>query len=194
MLQETNEIERFYETFDPWNYETTPDDIKRRDIILSEIPDQHYEYDLDLGCGHGFITRHIPASHIIGVDVSANAIKQAKVIIDQERKKTTRLKHKSITYTQSNILDIMDNSDISDTLSNFGGFDLIIITGILYSHYIGGSSTFLTKMIDSLLKDDGVLLTCHIDEWYSMRFPFFLVENYYFSYRTYTQNLEVYIK
>jgi len=194
MLQETNEIEHFYETFDPWNYETTPDDIKRRDVILSEIPDQHYEYALDLGCGHGFITRHIPASHIIGADISANAIKQAKVTIDQEREKTTRLKHKSITYTQSNILDIMDNSNIADTLSQFGGFDLIIITGILYSHYVGSSSTFLTEMIDSLLKDDGILLTCHIDEWYSMRFPFFLIENYYFSYRNYTQNLEVYIK
>ena len=194
MLQKINDIEIFYETFDPWNYEATPDDIKRRDIILSEIPNQHYEYALDLGCGHGFITRYIPASHIIGVDVSANAIKQAQSIIYQEKEKNTRLKHKSITYTQSNILDTMDNSDISDTLSKIGGFDLIIITGILYSHYIGSSSTFLTEMIDSLLKNDGILLTCHIDEWYTMRFPFFLMENYYFSYRTYTQNLEVYIK
>jgi len=76
MIQSLDEIEKWYKTKDPWQYETTKDDLLRKDILLSELPSQIYNHVLDIGCGHGYITRDLPGKKIIGVDISKEAIKQ----------------------------------------------------------------------------------------------------------------------
>ena len=180
MLQPLKELENFYNNNDPWNYETNADDIRRKSIILSEIPERKYENVLDIGCGHGFITRELPGKKIIGVDVPANAITQAKLNHSKQHNKN------NIDFTQSSIFEL--NSHIS------GVYDLIVITGVLYPQYIGEAKSLIYKIVDRFLANDGILLCSHINEWYTLRFPYLMLENYYFEYREYTQCLEVYVK
>ncbi|MCF2146674.1 class I SAM-dependent methyltransferase [Desmonostoc muscorum LEGE 12446] len=175
MLQPQEELEEFYQKYDPWDYEITPDDHTRKSIILSEIPERQYQNVLDIGCGHGFITRELPGTHITAFDVSANAISHAK-----------KFESSRIKFMQSSIFEIPKHTKDS--------YDLITITGVLYSQYIGKSFNLVYKLVDSILREDGILLCCHINDWYSVRFPYLMLDCYYFPYRDYTQRLEVYIK
>ncbi|MBW4561185.1 MAG: class I SAM-dependent methyltransferase [Mojavia pulchra JT2-VF2] len=175
MLQPLKDLEIFYQQDDPWQYENTPDDKKRKEIILSEIPNKDYKNVLDIGCGHGFITRDLPGKNILGVDISSNAIIQAK------KHETTNLK-----FIQSSIFDIPKKTSVK--------FDLIIITGVLYPQYIGSSHNLIYLIIDQLIVDNGILICCHIDDWYRTRFSYLMLEYYLFEYRQYTQRLEIYVK
>jgi 2-polyprenyl-3-methyl-5-hydroxy-6-metoxy-1,4-benzoquinol methylase len=180
MLQPLKELEFFYANEDPWGYETNSDDIKRRNIILSEIPERNYDNVLDIGCGHGFVTRELPGKKITGIDISVNAITQANSYQSKLNKT------KQINFIQASIFDF-DSHD-------YGIYDLIIITGVLYPQYIGQAKSIIYKIIDKHLATDGYLICCHINEWYKLRFPYLMLENYYFEYREYTQCLEVYVK
>ena len=71
MIQTKEELENWYNNPDPWLYEATPDDKKRKDLILSLL--DHYDTALDIGCGEGFITKDIPANKIYGIELSDNA-------------------------------------------------------------------------------------------------------------------------
>jgi len=180
MLQPLKELELFYSNEDPWGYETNSDDVKRRNIILSEIPQRNYENILDIGCGHGFITRELIGKKITGVDISVNAITQAK----SYQSKQNKTKH--IDFIQASIFDLDSHG--------YGVYDLIIITGVLYPQYIGQAKSMIYKTLDRHLATNGNLICCHINEWYQLRFPYLMLENYYFEYREYTQCLEVYVK
>lgn len=71
MIQTKQELENWYKNPDPWSYETTPDDKKRKDLILSLL--DTYETALDIGCGEGYITKDIKAKNIFGIELSDNA-------------------------------------------------------------------------------------------------------------------------
>jgi len=180
MLQPLKELENFYDNSDPWGYEINPDDLKRKNIILSEIPERKYERVLDIGCGQGFITRDLPGKSIIGVDISAKAIVQANFNQSQIHNR------KNISFIQSSIFEL--TSHMSNT------YDLIVITGVLYAQYIGEGKTLIYKIVNQFLADDGILICSHINDWYTLRFPYLTLERYYFDYREYTQCLEVYVK
>jgi 2-polyprenyl-3-methyl-5-hydroxy-6-metoxy-1,4-benzoquinol methylase len=180
MLQPLDELEQFYRDDDPWGYETNTNDTNRKNIILSEIPDLKYQNVLDIGCGHGFITRSLPGNRITGVDISLNAITQAN--LRQSQGDNPR----NINFIHSSIFDLTDK--LSDS------YDLILITGVLYPQYIGESKILIYKILDQLLAENGILVCSHINDWYNLRFPYLMIENYYFEYREYTQCLEVYVK
>jgi len=71
-LQDLQELEAWWVSKDPWNYEENGDDEKRKGMLLYAIPRKEYRRVLDIGCGNGFITRHLPGREIIGVDVDIN--------------------------------------------------------------------------------------------------------------------------
>jgi SAM-dependent methyltransferase len=73
-MQTPNQIEDWYRDHDPWGYETNPDDIRRRSILLSELPRGQYQRVLDIGCGEGFVTHSLPGNEVLGIDVSLNAL------------------------------------------------------------------------------------------------------------------------
>ena len=175
MLQSLEDLEKWHDAVDPWGYETNPEDSKRKDILLSELPQKSYQRVLDIGCGHGFITRDLPGSEVLGVDISQESIKRARAF------ETDRIK-----FACSSLYDLHKNLH--------GQYDLILITGVLYPQYIGNSLTLVYSIIDKLLKENGILVTVHIDEWYKARFPYLLLNNYYYDYRQFTHRLEVYVK
>src|SRR5215217_1627254 len=152
MIQSKSELEEWYERPDPWDYANDSEDLKRKQILLTEIPDLPYKSVLDIGCGNGFITTDLPGDNIVGVDLSDKAVEIAN-------KTNTK---SNISYEAANIFDLI-NWDRK--------FDLIIITGVLYPQYVGASSKLIYLIIDKLLNKDGILVSVHINEWYTCRFP-----------------------
>lgn len=175
MLQSREEIENWYTTEDPWNYEQDPEDGKRKNILLAEIPRRKYRNVLHVGCGHGFITRDLPGEKVMGVDISEEAIKKAKSF-ENER----------VKFLSASIFDLHTLLPAS--------YDLIIITRVLYPQYIGNSSVLIYVIIDKLLEEDGILACVHIDEWYRCKFPYLLLKEYCYDYREYLHKLEIYVK
>ena len=175
-LQSIEELEKWYENEDPWRYEQNPDDLQRRAILLSVIPKKQYNKVLDIGCGNGFITNYLPGKKIIGIDISSRAIQFAK------KKAPPHVEY--FTYSIFDLPFLEWN--------NF--FDLIVLTGVLYPQYIGNSEKLIYSIIDDLLIPNGILISCHIEEWYFSRFPYITLHREYYTYREYVHLLEVYLK
>ena len=175
MLQSIKELEKWHKGLDPWDYENNPEDKKRKNILLSEIPEKKYKNVLDIGCGQGFITRDLPGENILGIDISYEAIKKAK------HYETDKIK-----FRHASLFDLEK--------IGIGGVDLVIITGVLYPQYIGHSLNLIYSIIDGILNERGTLISVHINEWYRARFPYLLLREYFYNYREYTHRLEVYVK
>jgi 2-polyprenyl-3-methyl-5-hydroxy-6-metoxy-1,4-benzoquinol methylase len=176
MIQTKKDLDEWHSDADPWKYEDTADDDKRKEVLLSEIPIRKYKCVLDIGCGQGFITRELPGEKVIGIDISSAAITKAK-----------KYESDRINFVQGSLFELHKKFD-------HNCFDLIIITGVLYEQYIGNASILIYLIIDKLLKKDGILMSVHIDEWYQSRFPYLMLLEYFYNYREYTHRLEVYVK
>jgi 2-polyprenyl-3-methyl-5-hydroxy-6-metoxy-1,4-benzoquinol methylase len=177
MIQPLEELENWQKKQDPWSYKNNPEDEKRKDILLSEIPQKKYLKVLDIGCGQGYITKCLPGKLIVGTDISEEAIKIAQKNIKKE----------NIKFIQNDIFKL-DQKFPNDK------FDLIIITGVLYPQYIGKSSTLIYKIIDKVLNKNGILISVHINDWYISHFPYLLLKEYYYNYREFVHKLEIYTK
>lgn len=175
MIQKREDIEKWHVQNDPWDYNQNKDDLNRKEILLSEIPQKKYRKVLDIGCGQGFITKHLPGDEIFGVDISENAIGYAK-----------KIEKENLVFKQGSIFDI---DKLFDTK-----FDLIIITGVLYKQYIGSSSNLIYVLLNKVLNKGGILISVHINDWYTMQFPYFKLKQLYYRYREYIHNLEIYSK
>lgn len=175
MIQKIKDLEDWHNKKDPWDYENNKHDFKRKQILLSEIPDIQYKNVLDIGCGQGFITKDLPGVNVFGVDISNKAIEYAK---EQECD--------NLKFFQGSIFEVDKYFDFD--------FDLIIITGVLYEQYIGKSNTLIYNIIDKLLAKRGVLVSVHINEWYYSQFPYLKIKQIYYPYREYNHTLEIYSK
>ena len=178
VLQPVEEIEKWFEKTDPWGYEDHPSDQQRRALLLSVLPKKSYRKILDIGCGDGFITSRLPGEEVIGVDISENAIQQA-------RDKYKKLSH--ISFETASLFELPE-SGWDQT------FDLIVLTGVLYPQYTAEGDMLAFTIIDDLLEPGGHLVSGHIDEWYRFRFPYLTLHREYYSYREYSHVLEVYLK
>ena len=178
VLQPIDELEKWWEKPDPWGYDNNPDDLNRREMLLSVIPARQYQKVLDIGCGNGFLTSRLPGKEIIGTDISSNALAHAR-----KRNKENR----RIRFFQHSLFDF-PHAGWTDC------FDLIVITGVLYPQYIAQSEKLAYLIIDNLLKAGGILVSCHIDEWYKCRFPYVTLSRDYYPYKEYNHLLEVYLK
>lgn len=72
MIQSKEDLERWYSQSDRWGYFHEPDDSIRLKNIIPIL--DYYDSAIDIGCGEGFVTRHLPAKSIYGVDISDNAM------------------------------------------------------------------------------------------------------------------------
>lgn len=73
-MQSKEELEKWWETKDAWGYETNPDDLFRKEQILSFL--KTYKRALDIGAGEGWITKDLPAKEIYALEISDNASKR----------------------------------------------------------------------------------------------------------------------
>lgn len=175
-LQPGDELDRWHADVDPWGYEQDPEDGRRKAMLLGAIPQREYRSVLDIGCGQGFVTRDLPGMHVTGVDVSAAAVAHA-----------ARLRSERLEFQVADIFTLPQDLGSRQ-------FDLIIVTGVLYEQYIGRARTLVYLSVDRVLEPGGILISVHIDEWYTARFPYTLVAQQAYPYRQYHHRLEVYRK
>lgn len=175
-----SELNKKYNSSDPWSYEVTDGDINRRIRLLGALPTRHYKKVLDIGCGDGFLTFSLPGETILGVDLSDKAIEWADCARGQ------RHDADRFSFMASSIFELSQHE--------LGEFDLIVITGVLYPQYIGNSWTLIAYVIDGLLMSGGILAACHIHEWTRHRFPYPRIKQSWYPYRNYTHCLEVFCK
>lgn len=103
---------------DPFGAELTKYRYQQRKYtsLLSMLPRRPYRNVLDIGCGLGAFTRKLApfAEHVLGTDISAEAIAQARKL---------SVGFANVTYCQRDMLDSSQQES---------AFDLIIVADILY--------------------------------------------------------------
>lgn len=73
-MQSKEELEIWYTNPDPWNYTTNNDDAVRKQKILMALKKYApYHRAIDIGCGEGWITQHLPAAKISGIEIADTA-------------------------------------------------------------------------------------------------------------------------
>ncbi|MGH8137884.1 MAG: class I SAM-dependent DNA methyltransferase [Steroidobacteraceae bacterium] len=138
--------ELYEETNDPFGAEMRQYRYQQRkyDSLLSMLPRQPYRRVLDIGCGLGSLTRKLApfAEHVLGTDISAAAIGQARKL---------SAAHPNIVYSQKNMLDETQGEP---------GFDLIVLADTLY--YIEPLTEMglksIVRNVSSKLAPGGLLL------------------------------------
>jgi SAM-dependent methyltransferase len=104
-MQPLSEIEKSYQTPDPWCYKSNPEDQKRKSYIL-HILDLFSPFNraLDIGCGEGWITEHLRAAELWGYEISDTAASRFPFSVKRANPPE-------------------------------GKFELVVATGVLYGHY-----------------------------------------------------------
>ena len=166
-MQSKEEIEAWYSKPDPWGFHENPDDYMRRRIIVDaamafcSAPDQKFQRALDIGCGEGWISSYLPAKEIYGYELSENARSRFP----------------------GNVKDAYPRP--------FGRFDLVVATGVLYSHYAWKHFVEMIKEYAS-----GLIVLSNIKDWEVpdavAEIPGKQIYTHEFKYREFMQKLRVY--
>jgi predicted TPR repeat methyltransferase len=136
----------YADTDDPFGAELTQYRYQQRkyNSLLSMLPQRRYSKVLDIGCGRGAFVRKLApfAEHVLGTDISAEAITQARKLSGG---------HPNVAYAQQ---DMMDSSQQD------AAFDLIVVADTIY--YLGLRSPAglkaMVSAISSKLAPQGLLL------------------------------------
>lgn len=107
-MQPLDEIEKAALVPDHWGYQSSSEDLKRKDWIIRTLkminPRDSFDRALDIGAYEGWLTKDLPAKQIFGFEVSNNAAARFPGNV-------TRVAFPKET------------------------FDLVTATGIMYAHY-----------------------------------------------------------
>lgn len=105
-MQSKEEIEKSYETPDPWNYSGTMDDMIRRHYVVSvaNMLRPAALRVIDLCAGEGWLTTMLPGAEIHAIELSDNAAARFP-------------------------------KNVKRVLSPIGKYDLVVATGYCYPHY-----------------------------------------------------------
>ena len=68
----------------------------------------------------------------------------------------------------------------------------MVITGVLYPHYIGNSLPLVYDIVGGFIAPGGLLASVHIENWYEARFPLARTHVLRYPYRDYVHLLELY--
>jgi predicted TPR repeat methyltransferase len=172
-------FDEYEDDSDPFGYENNPEDNKRLAILIDLIPTSKFSRVLDLGCGNGFITSNIlNADEVIGIDVSPKAVDLA----NSRFKIQGKINHVAL---KRNIL--------TEKVDDIGKFDLIIATGVFYTHYLGFNHKLIEKKCNYLLNKMGFLISTHIKEMPNV-IPsqnFIVIDRLIYDYKNYTHEILV---
>jgi SAM-dependent methyltransferase len=118
-LGQAGAFDEVYRSGDPWASADPRYVYQRRkyDVLMGLLPQRHFARALDLGAGTGLLSRKLAthADDVMGIDISANAVRQAEAASAG----MTRL-----SFRQGDVLDLPADLD--------GGFDLLVVADTLY--------------------------------------------------------------
>lgn len=105
-IETKEELDRFYERPDPWDFQATKDDHTRRMIIArtAGMFAPALGRTLDIGAGEGWITCALPGRELHGLELSDRA--------------ASRFPYR-----------------VKRVLEPDGSYDLVVCSGVLYRHY-----------------------------------------------------------
>jgi 2-polyprenyl-3-methyl-5-hydroxy-6-metoxy-1,4-benzoquinol methylase len=109
-----------YAAGDPWASGDPRYLYQRRkyEVLMGLLPEgRRFARALDIGCGTGILSRLLArrAEHVLGVDISGQAVAQAIV---------ASADMPALSFAQGDVLDLAETLD--------GGFDLVVIADTLY--------------------------------------------------------------
>lgn len=137
----------FKVTSDPWSYQDSEYEAKKREALLDSLPSV-FERLLEIGCADGHnllaIETRYPDTQLVGIDISTEAIQRAK---QQSRGK--------IDFQRA-------FPGISMKLHQlYGSFDLLVFSEVLY--YIGSKSAWkeLLSPMRKLMRPGSIIVAVH---------------------------------
>lgn len=142
---------------DPWHYQTRWYEQRKRNICLAVLPQAQYKNAIELGCGNGIFSELLTqrCQNLLSIDGNSNAVQLAK------ERLAALPQGKVIQGIIPDILLSLENSFTStESFLNQSGFDLIVISEILYYLSATDIDTVIT-WIKQNLAIDGTLLCCH---------------------------------
>ena len=171
--------DEYLETIDPFGYDDNPEDQKRKSIFLNYLPVMNFKRVIDIGVGTGFITRDLPFAEFVGIDISETAVNNLNNYFIENDKSET---HKGIVM-----------SLLEPGIESLGTFDLIILTGVLYPHYLGENRVIVNENIKKISRKSCTVISVHIKEWEPFRLDenFVEIDRWFYPYRNFTHELIV---
>ena len=140
---------------DPWHYQTRWYEQRKRDICLAVLPQAQYKNAIELGCGNGIFSELLTqrCQNLLSIDGNSNAVQLAK------ERLAALPQGKVIQGIIPDILLSLENSFTStESFLNQSGFDLIVISEILYYLSATDIDTVIT-WIKQNLAIDGFVMT-----------------------------------
>ncbi len=121
----------------------------------------------------------MPFAEFVGLDISETAVNYLNNYFIENGKDET---HKGITMS---LLD--------PHIESLGTFDLIILTGVLYPHYLGENRVIVNENIKKILRENGTVIAVHIAEWTPFKLDenFVEIDRWFYPYRNFTHELIV---
>ena len=176
-VQSRDELEQFYADPDPWKYDDVDDDRQRVARVRAALPSRTFARTLDIGCGNGFLTEHLPGDELVGVDISERAVEHARARFRDH------CPERRATFHARSLFELSSSA--------VGVFDLVVVTGVIYPQYVGRAYSLVTETLRDLLVPGGVMISVHIDDWTRYRPPFTLLTVSIDRYRDHFHRLEV---
>jgi SAM-dependent methyltransferase len=171
--------DEYEDSIDPWGYESNPDDQLRKQNFVNYLPKNDFSRVLDIGVGTGFVTRDLNFTQFVGVDISLTAVNFLNTYFANLGKKET---HKAI---QMSILD--------SNFSSLGVFDLVIVTGVLYPHYLGKNRSVVIDNLSKVTQTGSFVISVHISESkpFTLDSNFVELDRWLYPYRSFTHEISV---
>ena len=128
---------------DPWGFETSWYEERKRQTLLAALPHRRFSHALELGCATGVLTAQLAAraDTVLGIDISATALERA-----QQRKDAgadVRFERRTLPHEWPH-----------------GRFDLVVLSELGY-YWSPADLDLARRRIASTLTDGGVLVACH---------------------------------
>jgi SAM-dependent methyltransferase len=130
---------------DPWNVRNAWYEQRKRAVVLAALPNQHYDYAFEPGCGNGEMTLALAprCTRILACDGSASAIAAARERVPARE---------GVAIEQRNLPQ--------DWPAGAAIFDLIVISELAYYLPPDAWSAMVACIVRSLAPG-GVLMMCH---------------------------------
>ena len=128
---------------DPWGFETSWYEARKRALTLAVLGRERYGSVLDIGCSTGVLTAELAAraDHVTAVDASAAALRRAG----------TRLRD----HAHVELVHGSTGSDLPRTT-----YDLVVLSEVGY-FLTGAELLALLRWVRGVLAPDGEVLLCH---------------------------------
>lgn len=135
----------YHDNSDPWHYQTRWYEKRKRDMCLAVLPKSQYTDAIELGCGNGVFSELLASrcQALVSIDGHHQAVQLAKQRL---------AKSAHVRVIQGVIPSVLPNND--------SGFDLIVISEILYYLSSNDIDTVIA-WIQQNLAVGGSLLCCH---------------------------------